>query len=124
MVLVIVAVVVAAGRVVVIVVVRVVVRVIVIVIVFREEVRIDFELRVQVEAAQVEDFLDVGVAEIHDLDRRARVHVHRRCFRSSSAAASTEIGLRDEQAIRETDLALHHFVLVELMIARASRRRA
>ena len=43
--------------------------------VFGEEVRVDFQLRIQVEAAQVEDFLDVRFAEIDDLDRRPRVHV-------------------------------------------------
>ena len=73
----IVAVIVAAGRVVVIVVVAVVVvvRMVVIVVVFGQEIGVDFELRVQVEAAQIEDFLDVGFTEIHDLDRRPRVHV-------------------------------------------------
>ena len=82
-----------------------------------EEVRIDFELCVQVKAAQIEDFLDLGVAEIHDLDCRARVHVQQAMLQRFELVRRHEIGLRDEQAIGETDLTLHDFVLNLLSVA-------
>ncbi|ABA50312.1 hypothetical protein BURPS1710b_0388 [Burkholderia pseudomallei 1710b] len=106
------AVIVIAMRVIVVVIVVMRVRVIV----FREEVRIDLELRVQVEAAQVEDLLDVRIAEVHDLDRRLRVHVQQAVLELGHRLVVDEVRLRDEQAIGEADLALHDFVLVELRV--------
>ncbi len=84
--------------------------------VFSEEVRVDFELRIQVEAAQVEDFLDVRFAEIDDLDRRPRIHVQQAMAQIVQMLFVDQIGLGDEQAIGEADLALHHFMLVQLVV--------
>lgn len=90
--------------------------VVVVVVVFREEIRVDLELRIQIEAAQVEDFLDVRIAEIDDANGRARVHVQQAMLERFERGGIDEIGLGDEQAVRETDLPLHHFVLVELRV--------
>ena len=49
--------------------------VVVVVVVFLQEVGVDVELGVQVEAAQVEHVLQRHLAEMHRLLRRARVHV-------------------------------------------------
>ncbi|CAM2147502.1 200 kDa antigen p200 [Paraburkholderia tropica] len=89
----------------------------VVVLVFGEEVGIDFELGVQVEAAQIEHFLDVRFAEIHLAHLRLRVHVQHAVTQVGDFLRVDEVGLRDEQAVGETDLTLHHFVLIELLVA-------
>jgi hypothetical protein len=86
------------------------------VLVFGEEVRIDFELGIQVETAQIEDFLDIGVTEIHHLDRRARIHVQQAMAQVVEGGFIHEVRLGNEQTVRKADLALHHFVLIQLVI--------
>jgi flagellar basal body-associated protein FliL len=88
----------------------------VIVIVFLQEIRINLELVIQIEAAQIEDLLDVGFPEIHGGDRRTRVHVQQAVLERVNRLGIDQIGLRDEQPIGKADLALHDFVRVKLLI--------
>jgi hypothetical protein len=85
---------------------------------FLEEVRVDVERGVQVEAADVEDLLDVGFAEMHLLLVRARVHVAQAApvarFVSFSATRS---GLGQEDPVREAHLRPRFIVIVERLRA-------
>jgi hypothetical protein len=80
-----------------------------------EELRVELQDRVQVEAAQVEHLRERRVAEVHLLDRRARVHALQALRQGFRLIARNEIGLRQENLVREAHLLLRLVELVELL---------
>ena len=89
--------------------------VVVVVMVVLEELRLDLEDRVQVEAADVEDVVDRRLPEVHRLHRRARVHLPEPPLQRLRVLVAHEIGLRQQDAVGESHLLLRLVELVELL---------
>src|SRR6266705_3398231 len=79
-----------------------------------QEIRVELEGRVQVEAADVENLLDRRIAEMHIPDRRARIHFREASLELLLVGFRNEVGLRHENAVGEADLLLGLAELVEL----------
>src|SRR5258708_2722781 len=91
--------------------------VVVLVVVAREELGVDLEDRVQVEAADVEELLDVGLAHVDLRLRGARVHAAQALHQLADLRVVVdEVGLGDEDAVGESHLAARLVVLVELLV--------
>src|SRR3954463_117489 len=80
-----------------------------------EEIGIELEDRVQVEAADVEHLADRRVAEMHLLDRRPRIHLADALRELLHLVGGNEIGLRHQDPVCEADLLLRLVELVELL---------
>src|SRR5712664_3592128 len=80
-----------------------------------EELGVELEDRVQVEAADVEHLVDRRVAEVHLLDRRARIHALQPFREILNISFRNQIGLRHQDAVRESHLLLRLVELVELL---------
>ncbi len=87
--------------------------VVVLVVVAFEERRIELEHRVQVEAADVEQLADVGLSHVHLRLVRARVHLPQASHERFHRVVLHEVGLGQQDAIGEADLAARLVVLVE-----------
>ena len=70
-----------------------------------QEIRVDVELGVQVEAAQVEDLGNRHLAEVHPPLRCARVHVLQAVRQRVDLAGVHQVGLADEDLVGEAHLA-------------------
>ena len=77
----------------------------VIVVVRRQELRVDVQLGIEVEAAQVEDLGDRHLAEVHLALRRARVHVLQPVNQRIDFAVVDQVGLADEDLVGKAHLA-------------------
>ncbi len=86
-----------------------------VVVLFLQEVGVDVELGVQVEAAQVQNLGDRHFAEMHRLDRSARVHVLEAVDQRVGLLAGNEIGLGQEDLVREAHLAACLLAVVQLL---------
>ena len=80
-----------------------------------EEIRVDVELGVQVEAAQVKHVGNRHLAEMHGFLRRARVHVRQAVHQRLDFLLGHQVGLADENLVGETDLAARLLAVVELL---------
>ena len=80
-----------------------------------EEVRVDLELGVEVEAAQVEDLVDGHFAEVRGPHGRARVHVLEAVHQRIDLVGRDQVGLADEDLVGETHLATRLLAVVELL---------
>jgi hypothetical protein len=89
----------------------------VVVAVFLQEVGVDVQLGVQVEAAQVEHLGQRHVAEVHRLLRRARVHVLQAMHQGVGLLLGHQVGLADEDLVGKAHLAPRLLPLVELLPA-------
>ena len=81
-----------------------------------EEVRVDVELGVEVEAAQVEHLAERDLAEMRGLDRRARIHVLEAVDQLRQLGLRHQVGLADEDLVCEADLAPRLLAVVELLL--------
>ena len=81
-----------------------------------QEVRVDFQLAVEVEALQIEHVLDRHDAEIGRLLRRARVHVLDAVHQCGHVVGFGEVGLADEDLVGEADLPACFLAGVELRL--------
>ena len=86
------------------------------VIVGLQEVRVEVELGVQVEAAQVEHLVQRDLAEMHGLDRRARVHVPDPVLELGQLRLRHQVGLADEDLVGKAELAPRLLAVVELLL--------
>src|SRR5258706_3461894 len=80
-----------------------------------EELRVELEDRVQVEAADVEYLVDRRVAEVHLLDLRARIHFLDPLGQIFNFIFRNQICLRHQDPIGKADLLLRLVELVELL---------
>src|SRR6185369_15240164 len=95
----------------------VVVVVVVVVLVGLQEVGVDVELGVEVEALEVEDVLERHLAEVDLGLRRARIHVLDAVDQRRDRLVVDEVGLADEDLVGEADLAARFLAAVELLVA-------
>ena len=79
-----------------------------------EEVRVDVELRVEVEAFQVEDLGNRDFTKVHRLLRGARVHVLQSVDQRVHCLLGHEVGLADEDLVSEAHLTPRFLARVEL----------
>ena len=82
---------------------------------FLEEVRVDVELGVQIEAAQVQHFGQRHFTKMHRLDGRARVHVLESVDQRIGVFGTHQIGLGQEDLVGKTHLPTCLLALVELL---------
>lgn len=85
------------------------------VVVFLEEIRVDVELGVQVEASQVQHLGQRHLAEMHGLDRRAGIHVLEAVDQGVGLFLAHEVGLGQEDLVGEAHLAARFLAVVELL---------
>ncbi|MCY1237698.1 hypothetical protein D9M72_504060 [compost metagenome] len=90
--------------------------VVMIMVVGAQEFRVDLQLGVQVEAAQVEDGVDRRLAEVDQADRRARVHVQQAVAQIGHVGFGHQVGLGDEDGVGKAYLTLRLFLLVQLQV--------
>jgi len=81
----------------------------------RQEGGIDFQFVVQVESAQVEHFADRHLAEIHLANGRARIDALQARGEYVDRFTAYRIGLRQQQPVGETGLALCFFMFIQLL---------
>ena len=82
---------------------------------FLEKVRIDVELGIQVETAQVKHLGQRHIAKMHRFLGRARVHVFEAVHQRVSFCLAHQIGLADEQLVGKPHLAARLLAVVELL---------
>jgi len=85
-------------------------------ILFLEEIGVDIELAVKVEAAQVKHLAQGHLAKMHRLLRRARVHVLEPVHQVGRFFSRDQIGLAEEYLVGKTDLAARFLALIELLV--------
>ena len=79
-----------------------------------QEVGVEVELGVEVEALEVEHLGQRRLAEVHRALRRARVHVLEAVHQLVDVGGRHEVGLADEDLVGEADLAARFLARVEL----------
>ena len=93
----------------------VVVAVAVVVLVFLEEVGVDVQLGVEVEAPQIQHLLERHLAKMHRLDGRTRVHVLEAVRQGIHVLGTHQIRLGQENLVGKTHLAACFLAVVELL---------
>ena len=78
-----------------------------------QEVRVDVQDGIEVEAADVDNGLQVGLAEIHGLDDGARVHAHQAIAQRAVFGVGDQVFLGDQDAVGKTHLLLRFGLGVE-----------
>ena len=89
--------------------------VVVLVLVRGEEIGRDVKNGVEVEAANIEDIPDVGVAEMHTFLHGARVHFSDALGKDADVLVAHQIGLGNEDAVGKPDLFLRFLVFGKLL---------
>ena len=79
-----------------------------------EEIGVEIELGVEVEALEVEHLRHRRLAEVHRALRRARVHVLEAVHQRVDLVRRHQVGLADEDLVGEADLAARLLARVEL----------
>jgi hypothetical protein len=97
-------------------VVMVMVMVLVAVIVGGQEVRVDLQLGVQVEAVQVEHLGDGYLAKMDPALRRTRVHVLEAVGQRVDGGSVDQVGLADEDLVGKADLPARFLTVVQLLV--------
>ena len=82
-----------------------------------EELGVDVENGVQIEAAQIQHLFQRHLTEVDLLDRRARVHSHNPLAQRSQFLRVDEIGLRQQDAVGEADLVLGLDLGIQRLVA-------
>ena len=91
-------------------------RIVVLVLVLVEEAGLDLQDRVQVEAADVEDVRQRRFAEVHRLDRRARIDPDQPRLELFALLGADQVGLGQQDAVGEAHLLLRLAEIVELLV--------
>ncbi len=89
---------------------------VVVVLVGLQEVGVDVELGVEVEALQVEHVLERHLAEVDPGLRRTRIHVLDAVDQRLDRLVVDQVGLADEDLVGEADLAPRFLAAVELLV--------
>ena len=81
---------------------------------FLQEIRVDLQLGIEIEPAQVEHLGQGHFAKMHRPLRRARVHVFDAVHQRVDLLLGHQVGFADEYLVRETDLAARFLAVVKL----------